>query len=64
MKCFKCGYILKKEDIGVVNYYLITPNKILFEKRELYCPICGCVLAQKEFNKELRGGVSDEANES
>jgi len=64
MRCTRCANELKKEDIGVVNHYLITPNKILFEKRELYCPICGYILARKEFNKELVGGVSDEANES
>ena len=51
MKCFKCGYMLKKEDIGVVNHYLITPNKILFEKRELFCSICGCILAQRNLTR-------------
>ena len=64
MRCLKCANELKKEDIGVVNHYLITPNKILFEKRELHCPLCGYILARKEFNKELRRGAPDEANES
>jgi len=53
VKCPSCGYKLNKDGAGVVNYYLIKPNEVVFEKREVICPFCGFVLAKKEFNEKI-----------
>ena len=53
MKCPKCGYKLKKENIAIVNHYLIKLDKVVLEKREALCPICGHVLKDKFCNTTL-----------
>jgi len=56
MRCVRCGSILKKDQIGVITYYLIKQDSIVLEKKEALCPVCGWCLGYKLFNKIFKLG--------